>query len=59
MKLEDEKGSEYKVNYIGKKKCLSAGWKGFALAHKLEIGDALIFELSEPATFKVWLSFAY
>jgi len=53
MILEDERGLEYRVNCIGHRTGLSAGWKTFALAHNLEIWDALIFELRKPARFKV------
>lgn len=52
MILEDERGLEYRVNSIGHRG-LSGGWKAFALAHNLETGDALIFELRKPARFKV------
>ncbi|MCL7039394.1 hypothetical protein MKW94_002461, partial [Papaver nudicaule] len=51
--LEDEEGSEYKAIYIGEKAGLSGGWKTFAKDHKLDDGDALVFELTEPARLKV------
>ncbi|KAI3892091.1 hypothetical protein MKW92_029394 [Papaver armeniacum] len=53
--LEDAKGAEFDVVYTGEKKNagLSGGWKAFAEAHKLDDGDALIFELTEPARLKV------
>lgn len=53
MILEDENGSEYKAVYIGKRCGLSGGWRGFALEHKLDDGDALVFELVDAARFKV------
>jgi len=53
MVVEDEKGLEHKVNYLGSRGGLCGGWKGFASGHNLEIGDALVFELSEPTKFKV------
>lgn len=53
MVLEDEKGSEYEAVFIGNRTGLSGGWRAFALDHKLDDGDALIFELVEPARFKV------
>lgn len=59
MILEDERGMEYKVKYLGEKAGLSGGWRGFAIDHNLEIGDALVFELTEPTRFKVCSSFAY
>lgn len=59
MVLEDENGTEYGAVYIGKRTGLSGGWRGFALDHKLDDGDALVFELIEPARFKVYLNFNY
>ncbi|XP_022637751.1 uncharacterized protein LOC106764146 [Vigna radiata var. radiata] len=53
MVLEDENGSEYKAVYIGNKSGLSGGWRAFALDHKLDDGDALVFELIEPSRFKM------
>ncbi|RVW56527.1 putative B3 domain-containing protein [Vitis vinifera] len=55
MVLEDENGTEYGAVYIGKRTGLSGGWRGFALDHKLDDGDALVFELIEPARFKVYI----
>ncbi|XP_020273930.1 B3 domain-containing protein Os05g0481400-like isoform X2 [Asparagus officinalis] len=55
MVLEDEEGKEYDAVYIGKRTGLSGGWRGFALDHNLEDGDALIFELTEPARFKIYI----
>lgn len=52
MVLEDEDGFEHYAVYIVNRG-LSAGWRGFALGHNLVIGDALVFELIEPAKFKV------
>lgn len=53
MVLEDEKGEECDTVYIAVRTGLSGGWRGFALDHKLDDGDALIFELVEPKRFKV------
>ena len=53
MILEDENGSEYEAVYIGNRSGLSGGWRAFALDHKLDDGDALVFELAEAARFKV------
>ncbi|XP_027368470.1 putative B3 domain-containing protein At5g58280 [Abrus precatorius] len=53
MILEDENGSEYEAIYIGKRCGLSGGWRAFALDHKLDDGDALVFELIEAARFKL------
>ena len=59
MILEDVKGKEHNVLYLGRKNGLSGGWRGFAMDHNLEDGDAIVFELSQPARFKVLLSFPY
>lgn len=53
MVLEDEKGEECDTVYIAGRTGLSGGWKGFALDHKLDDGDALVFELVEPKRLKV------
>lgn len=51
--LEDENGTTYEAKYLGKRTGLSGGWRGFALDHKLDEGDAVVFELVEPEKFKV------
>ncbi|KAI3876828.1 hypothetical protein MKX03_000829 [Papaver bracteatum] len=51
--LEDEHGVEYDIVYIGEKTGLSGGWKAFAKDHKLDDGDALVFELIKPTRLKV------
>lgn len=53
MILEDEEGAEYEAVFISKRTGLSGGWRAFALDHKLDDGDALVFELVEPTRFKV------
>eukprot|EP00268_Persea_americana_P003592 TRINITY_DN11089_c0_g1_i5.p1 TRINITY_DN11089_c0_g1~~TRINITY_DN11089_c0_g1_i5.p1 ORF type:complete len:296 (-),score=70.35 TRINITY_DN11089_c0_g1_i5:263-1150(-) len=55
MVLEDQNGSEYDAIYIGSRTGLSGGWRGFALEHGLDEGDALVFELSKPTRFKVYI----
>ncbi|RZC91648.1 hypothetical protein C5167_027700 [Papaver somniferum] len=55
MVLVDEKGIEYDTIYIPKRTGLSGGWKAFALDHKLDDGDAVVLELTEPARFKVYI----
>ncbi|XVE79902.1 hypothetical protein DITRI_Ditri14bG0094700 [Diplodiscus trichospermus] len=55
MVLEDENGSEYPAIYIGKRTGLSGGWRAFALDHKLDDGDALVFELIQPTRFKIYI----
>ncbi|CAI8585987.1 unnamed protein product [Vicia faba] len=59
MVLEDEEGSEYEAVYIGSRTGLSGGWRAFALEHKLDDGDALVFELVEAARFKVYIVRAF
>ena len=52
--LEDENGREYKTKYLAKKVALCGGWKGFSKAHKLRVGDVLVFHLIlPPEKFKV------
>lgn len=53
MVLEDEDGNEYDAVFISERTGLSGGWRAFALEHKLDDGDALIFELVERTRFKV------
>ncbi|WCJ31118.1 B3 domain-containing protein Os05g0481400 [Euphorbia peplus] len=52
MTLEDEFGKEFKMKYIGYKTGLSAGWRQFAVAHKLLEGDALVFQYIDHCKFK-------
>ncbi|KAL3653237.1 hypothetical protein CASFOL_002918 [Castilleja foliolosa] len=59
MVLEDETGSEYDAVFISKRTGLSGGWRAFALDHKLDDGDALVFELIEPTKFKVYIVRAF
>jgi hypothetical protein len=53
MTLIDEDGEEYPTTYLAQKTGLSAGWRGFSIAHNLVDGDALIFELVKRTAFKV------
>ncbi|KAL6549444.1 hypothetical protein OROHE_008561 [Orobanche hederae] len=55
MVLGNEEGSEYDAVFISKRTGLSGGWRAFALDHKLDDGDALVFELIEPTRFKVYI----
>ncbi|XP_068669127.1 B3 domain-containing protein Os05g0481400 isoform X2 [Aristolochia californica] len=59
MVLEDKNGAEYDTIYIGSRTGLSGGWRGFALEHKLDDGDALVFELTKPTRFKVYIIKAF
>ncbi|KAK8369706.1 hypothetical protein V6Z11_A01G128100 [Gossypium hirsutum] len=55
MTLVDEEGHEYPTIYLAKKTGLSGGWKGFAVAHGLVDGDAIVFQLLQRTTFKVYI----
>lgn len=49
----DEEGEEYPTVYLAGKAGLSGGWRGFSIEHGLVDGDALVFQLIRPTTFKV------
>ncbi|KAK6136878.1 hypothetical protein DH2020_029390 [Rehmannia glutinosa] len=51
--LVDEWGNEYKTSYLLGRHGLSAGWRGFSIAHRLLKGDILIFHLIEQCKLKV------
>ncbi|KAL6867716.1 hypothetical protein ACP4OV_015740 [Aristida adscensionis] len=51
--LVDENDEEFDTNYLAYKKGLSGGWAGFALSHGMQDGDAAVFQLIKPTTFKV------
>ncbi|RZC82615.1 hypothetical protein C5167_045395 [Papaver somniferum] len=55
MVLEDEEGLEYEAVYIPERTGISGGWRAFALDHKLDDGDAVVFERTEAARFKVYI----
>ncbi|KAL4582305.1 hypothetical protein LXL04_006852 [Taraxacum kok-saghyz] len=55
MVIEDENGQQCNVKYIRHKHGLSAGWRRFAIVHKLVEGDALVFQLVESSKFKVYI----
>ncbi|XWS21169.1 hypothetical protein CRYUN_Cryun30bG0032300 [Craigia yunnanensis] len=55
MTLIDEEGHEYPTIYLPRKTGLSGGWKGFAVAHELVDGDALVFQLVRSTAFKVYI----
>ncbi|PIA65110.1 hypothetical protein AQUCO_00100536v1 [Aquilegia coerulea] len=57
--LEDEDGLEYNSVYLADRKGLSGGWRAFALAHKLDDGDALVFELTEPRRLEIYIFKAF
>jgi hypothetical protein len=60
--LEDENGDKHDANYLATKQGLSAGWRGFAMKHYLQVGDAVVFELvalgskTEQPKFKASIS---
>ncbi|KAE8653976.1 B3 domain-containing protein [Hibiscus syriacus] len=54
MTLIDEEGHEHPTVYLARKAGLSGGWKGFAVAHKLVDGDAVVFQLVRHTAFKVF-----
>ncbi|KAI3878454.1 hypothetical protein MKW92_027457 [Papaver armeniacum] len=56
MTLADEEGREYEINYLAKQSALSGGWQGFAKAHSLREGDALVFQLVNLDKFKVYIA---
>ncbi|KAK4599468.1 hypothetical protein RGQ29_009504 [Quercus rubra] len=55
MTLIDEDGDEYPTIYLARKRGLSGGWKGFAVAHHLVHGDAVVFQLIGRTKFKVYI----
>ncbi|KAD4584292.1 hypothetical protein E3N88_21893 [Mikania micrantha] len=55
MVLEDEEGIEYEAVFISSRTGLSGGWRAFAIEHKLDDGDALVFELVERTRFKIYI----
>ncbi|KAF6158027.1 hypothetical protein GIB67_014821 [Kingdonia uniflora] len=56
--LVDVKDVENTVKYIVKALAVSAGWRIFTVAHKLAVGDALVFQLVEDVKLKVTISVA-
>ncbi|CAK9318075.1 unnamed protein product [Citrullus colocynthis] len=55
MVLEDESGLLYETKYLSEKTGLSAGWRGFSMAHKLLQGDVIVFHLVMPNKFMVYI----
>ncbi|KAL2904948.1 hypothetical protein RDABS01_003658 [Bienertia sinuspersici] len=53
--LVDDEGDEYLVVYLAHKRGLSGGWKGFAEAHQLVDGDAIIFQVINSSILKVYI----
>lgn len=55
INLVDENDEISETKYLAQKTGLSAGWRGFSIDHELVDGDALVFQLIDPASFKVIL----
>ncbi|KAL3814217.1 hypothetical protein ACJIZ3_015485 [Penstemon smallii] len=53
--LVDESRKEYYTKYLADRRGLSAGWRGFSIAHNLEEGDVLVFHLIEACKMKVYI----
>ncbi|XP_052184588.1 B3 domain-containing protein Os01g0234100-like isoform X2 [Diospyros lotus] len=53
--LVDERGKEYRTKYLADKTGLSAGWRGFSIAHELAEGDVIVFQLVQACKFKVYI----
>ncbi|CAM8904315.1 unnamed protein product [Rhodiola kirilowii] len=51
--LEDEELQLYRTKYLAYKKTLSGGWRGFSIAHKIVVGDVVVFQLVAPCKMKV------
>lgn len=51
--LVNESEEKYETKYLVEKNGLSAGWRGFSIAHKLLEKDVLVFQLIQPCVFKV------
>ncbi|XP_042007435.1 B3 domain-containing protein At3g19184-like [Salvia splendens] len=55
ISLVDENDEVSETKYLALKPGLSGGWRGFAIDHELVDGDALVFQLTEPTSFKVYI----
>ncbi|KAL5732159.1 hypothetical protein ACHQM5_004809 [Ranunculus cassubicifolius] len=53
--LIDKNGCKWSTKYLAYKHGLSGGWRAFSIDRKLDFGDALVFELIDPHTFKVYI----
>ncbi|KAM7526478.1 hypothetical protein LguiA_016380 [Lonicera macranthoides] len=53
--LVNESEEKYETKYLVEKNGLSAGWRGFSIAHKLLEKDVLVFQLIQPCVFKVYI----
>ncbi|XP_022135700.1 B3 domain-containing protein At3g19184-like isoform X2 [Momordica charantia] len=57
--LVDEDENEFQTKYLAEKTGLSGGWRGFSMDHQLVDGDAVVFQLTKPTEFKVYIIRAY
>lgn len=51
--LVDSRGGIWHALLIHDASGLSGGWRGFTIDHRLEVGDALVFEMAFPYVFLV------
>ncbi|KAG6571981.1 Pentatricopeptide repeat-containing protein, mitochondrial, partial [Cucurbita argyrosperma subsp. sororia] len=59
LTLVDEDENEFQTKYLAEKTGLSGGWRGFSIDHQLVDGDTLVFQLTKPTEFKVYIIRAY
>ncbi|TYK06742.1 B3 domain-containing protein [Cucumis melo var. makuwa] len=59
LTLVDEDENEFQTKYLADKTGLSGGWRGFSIDHQLVDGDALVFQLTSPTEFKVYIIRTY
>lgn len=57
--LVDDRGKERDTTYLTRRHGLSAGWRGFAMEHRLLEGDILVFHMISPYRFKVIFFHSY
>ncbi|KAH7575231.1 hypothetical protein JRO89_XS02G0066600 [Xanthoceras sorbifolium] len=58
--LVDKEGNEFRMKYhLLNRPHLSGGWTAFSIDHELIDGDALVFHLVMPTTFKVYIIRAF
>ncbi|KAL9672044.1 hypothetical protein QQ045_028292 [Rhodiola kirilowii] len=55
LTLVDEHEEQYIVTFLAERLALSGGWRGFCTTNKLLEGDTLVFQLTGPSKFKVYI----
>uniref|UniRef100_A0A7N0ZRV2 TF-B3 domain-containing protein n=1 Tax=Kalanchoe fedtschenkoi TaxID=63787 RepID=A0A7N0ZRV2_KALFE len=55
MTLVDEHEEHYVVTFLAERLALSGGWRGFCTTNKLLEGDILVFQLTSPSEFRVYI----